>query len=295
MNLSRSKQDWQKRSNTRSIINVFVSALSALQNPLVALPSLIYFLLHLAVMIIYLNIHSGILHSFWSFFIGGISPDVFRHYPHHIILMQAVLGRFDIFLDIFIHIIMQGATVVMVGSVLSGRTPSAAGSFARTFRHYPQLLAVSIIGSGAIFLIINISEMVTSSLIPGARLISAGGSVLLALIIQGVLVYTTPLILLEGKDVFPSIRKSLSMAGKMIILTSLLILIPFILTLPSVLLDIKAEMISFRLSPDFIIYNHTVGELLQTIATYLITAGSAVVVIMYKIKTLDESNTAKGG
>ncbi|MBD3179370.1 MAG: hypothetical protein GF417_07055 [Candidatus Latescibacteria bacterium] len=293
MNLSGSRKDWQKESNTRSIINVYISALSALRNPVVALPSLIYFALHILIMAIYLNIQSPALHSFWALFIRGIAPEIFRHYPHHIILMQAVLGRFDILLDIFIHIIIQGATVAMVGSVLSRGNPDAAPSFSLTFKRYGHLLAVSIISSGIIFLVLNISEMVTGALIPGGRLIFAGASILAALAVQGLFVYTTPFILLEGEDAFSSIGKSSSLACHSVILTALLVVIPFILTLPSVLLDIKAEMISFRLSPDFIIYNHIVGELLQTIATYLITAGSAVIVIMKRTDLLEQSDEMK--
>ncbi len=280
----------RQASNTRSIVNTFVSSLSALKAPVVALPSLIYFILHLTIMLTYLHLQIETLQSFWALFAGGINPGIFNHYPHHIILMQSVLGRFDIFLDIFVHIIIQGATVVMVAAFLTGGAPSATRSFSLTLRRYGHLLAVSIISSGAIFLTINISEMAASYLIPGARLIAAGVSVIIALMIQAVFVYTTPFILLESEDAFSSIRRSFRMAFRLAGLTSMLVVIPFVLTLPSVLLDIKAEMIAFRLSPDFIIYNHTVGELLQTIAIYLMTAGSAVIVITNRRNLLDDAD-----
>ena len=290
MDTRESTAEWRQESRIRSIVNTFVSSLSALKAPVVALPSIIYFILHLSIMFVYLNLQIEAFQSFWALFVGRINPEIFTHYPHHIILMQSVLGRFDIFLDIFIHIIIQGATVIMVGTFLTGGNPSAFRSFSLTLSRYGHLLAVSIISSGAIFLTINISEMVASYLNPGVRLIAAGISVIIALMIQAVFVYTTPFILLESEDAFSSIRRSYRLALSFAPLTSLLVIIPFVLTLPSVLLDIKAEMIAFRLSPDFIIYNHAMGELLQTIATYLITAGSAVIVIKYRRKLLDDAD-----
>jgi hypothetical protein len=289
----RPKGNWQWRPRRHSILKIFISALSALRNPVVALPSVIYFCFHIAIMVVYLRLQNDIIHSFWTILVRGADPEIFNHYPQHIILMQTVLERFDIFLDIFVHIIIQGWLVVLVATSLSRRNPSAAESFSITIKRYGHLLAVSIISSGAVFLIMNISEVITSSLFPSGRLISAAGSVLLALAVQGALVYAAPFILLEKENLFSSIRKSFSLARRALLLTSLLIVIPFILTLPSVLLDIKAEMISFRLSPDFIIYNHTMGELLQTIATFLMTSGSVVILMMDRMNLLGRTEEPK--
>jgi hypothetical protein len=264
-----------------SILRIFITALSALKKPVVAVPSIIYLLIQAGIMLLYLNSTGSLLNSFWAFFVSGISAETLSHYPHHIILMQPVLSRLDVFFDIFIHVIFQGAIILMVYSSLRGQKPPAGKSFAQATGRYPGMVVISLISSGLVFFFINLSRYASRSLgtVPHAALLITG--VILGLAVQALFLYSLPLLVLKGGGPLKAIKKSFSFASRSPAVTFLAVLLPFILTLPTVFLDIKAEMISLRLSPDFMIYNHLVGEVLQTISTYLVMAGSTVIIIKY--------------
>ncbi len=285
------KNQTQKRSsridnvkgiaNAKSIPVIFNKALSALKHPIVAVPSILYFIFQILIMLFYLRSINKPWSSFWAFLINGISPKVLGHYPHHIILMQPILGRFNQFTDIFIHVVFQGAIVLMITSFLAGRKPSLRRSFSLSIKRYIHLAAASLAGSAAIFACINISRTASKSLDPTPHMVVIAAGIICGLIVQALFLYTTPLILLKKMSAAAAIKNSISIASRLAAVTLLIIILPFILTLPSIFLDLKAEMISLRLSPDFMTYHHIVKEILQTISTYLITAGSAV--IFYKI------------
>ncbi|MCD6380523.1 hypothetical protein J7M07_08795 [bacterium] len=273
----------KRTPNAKSILDIFNKALSALKKPAVAVPSILYFILQIIIILFYLLSINEPWSSFWAIFIKGISSKALGHYPNHIILMQPVLGRFNLFIDIFIHVIFQGATVLMISSFLTGRVISLRKSFSLSLKRYIHLAIVSIAGSAAIFACINISRMASRSLGQTPHMLVIMAGIICGLMIQALLLYTTPLILLKKISAVTAIKDSISIASRLATVSLLIVILPFILTLPSILLDLKAGFISLRLSPSFMIYHHIVKEVLQTISTYLITAGSAVIFISYKL------------
>jgi hypothetical protein len=197
--------------------------------------------------------------------------------------MQPVLGRFNLFIDIFIHVIFQGATVLVISSFLTDRVISLRKSFSLSIKRYIHLAIVSIAGSATIFACINISRMASRSLGQTPHMLVIMAGIICGLVIQALLLYTTPLILLKRVSAVTAIKDSISIAIRLATVSLLIVILPFILTLPSILLDSKAMLISLKLSPDFMIYHLVVKEILQTISSYLITAGSVVIFITYKL------------
>ncbi len=267
-----------------SIVKIFVTALSALKKPVVAVPSVIYLIFQITIMVLYLDSTGAAANSFWALFISSVPAETLSHYPHRIILMQPVLSRLDLFFDIFVHVIFHGAIVLLVYRFLSGRTVSCSKSFSGAIKRYPRLLLVSLISSGAVFLTVNASRFFSRDLSPIPHAVILGAGVLFGIAVQAYFLYSLPLVLLKDTGPIKAIKSSFSIASRHFPATFLAVILPFILTLPTVFLDIKAEMISLRLSPDFMIYNHLAGELLRAISTYLVIAGSTVILTRYVLK-----------
>ncbi len=237
----------KRTPNAKSILDIFNKALSALKKPAVAVPSILYFILQIIIILFYLLSINEPWSSFWAIFIKGISSKALGHYPNHIILMQPVLGRFNLFIDIFIHVIFQGATVLLISSFLSGRVISLRKSFSLSLKRYIHLAIVSIAGSAAIFACINISRMASRSLGQTPHMLVIMAGIICGLMIQALLLYTTPLILLKKISAVTAIKDSISIASRLATVSLLIVILPFILTLPSILLDLKAGFISLRL------------------------------------------------
>lgn len=282
---SGTEKNWQPRSGARpkakEVLKIFVTALSALRKPAVAVPSIIYFIIQMAVMAFYIRFNSPPWSSFWAFFVEGVGANALGRYPHHILLLQPILTRFDIFFDIFVHVIFQGAISVMVFHALTSSSPAIGGSFRIALTRYHRLVITSLISSVAIFLLVHASRIVSGPSGGPLRLTLIVAGMLAGIAVQAAFLYSIPYIVLEDITALRAIRKSFSIAAGNRLVSFLIVLLPFILTLPSLFFDIKAMMVSLRLSPDFMIYNHVAREIMYTIATYLITAGSIVILIKY--------------
>ncbi|MBN2184717.1 MAG: hypothetical protein JW746_05270 [Candidatus Krumholzibacteriota bacterium] len=261
----------------KETINTFHTSVSILKDFRIAVPSFFFLILHLGILISYLSSLDPPSSSFWALFIGGLSSSDLGHFPDHIVLMQPILDRVDIFVEIFINIIFQGATTVLIYSGITGRSLSFAGAFRAAFGKYLQLFLISLFASLFIFLVFFLAGNFRASLSPIAGNTVYAVSMAVALAIQGLFLYTTPAILLYDSNLFRSFRVSISIAWNCPATTFFIVFIPFILTVPTTFISIKSALIATRLSPDFIIHNYIVSSVIEMISIYLITAGGTVI------------------
>jgi hypothetical protein len=262
-----------------NIFGIFAEALSQLHHGRIAVPLLLYFALRIAIVSLYLASVTEPLSSFWALLIGGLSGEDLGHYPVHLILMPAILGRLDIALDILVSVLFQGATIALVASAYRRGPVSLAAGFSEAARGYRHMIVVMLVVSIALFACINVPRFLATHLDDVARLGTTGLALLLGLCVQALFLYAIPLIVLEGYPAPRAIAASARFARRNAFTTFLLVAAPFILTVPTLLLGFRAEMIAFRISPDFLLINQIAGEIMQLIATYLIIGGATITLI----------------
>ena len=261
----------------REAINALHISVSILKDFRIVVPSLFFLLIHMGILKTYLSSIDPPLSSFWALFINGLSGSDLGHYPDHIILMQPILDRIDIFIEIFINIIFQGAITVLIFSAISGKSLSFAGAFRATFRKYFQLFLIALFASALIYPVFILAGNIRAGMSGIAGNTVYAASVAAALAIQGLFLYTTSAIMLYDPNLLRSIRESFRIAWNSPATTFLLVLIPFILTLPTTFIGLKSALIATRLSPDFIIHNYIVSSVIEMISIYLLTAGGTVI------------------
>jgi hypothetical protein len=108
--------------------------------------------------------------------------------------------------------------------------------------------------------------------IAGAAL-GVAASTLICVVLQAFLLYAIPFVLLEGRAAPDALRRSFGFAGRHFVESFLLVLVPFILTVPTMLLSMNPEAIAFQISPEFLIHVQIAGEAIQFVATYLLMGG----------------------
>ncbi len=278
----------------REAINSFHSSVSALRNPRVAVPPLLFLIVHLGILLSYLSSLDPPSSSFWAFFVKGISGSDLGHFPQHIILMQPVLDRVDMFVEIFINIIFQGTIVALIGSNGSGKQISLLDGFRASFGKYLQLLLISILASAVIFIVFYSAGKIRTDLgaVAGNTIYAAGLAVALA--IQAMFLYTVPAIILKDLNAFRSLSNSIRIACEAPATAFFLVLIPFILTVPTTFIGIKSALIATRLSPDFIIHNYIVSSVIEMISAYLLIAGGTVVFLRRTKNSFDRPHEYSG-
>jgi hypothetical protein len=263
----------------RNVLRIFATALSLLHNGKLAVPLLLYFVLRIAVIFLYLSSVNEPLSSFWALFVGGFSGEDVSHYPAHLILMPTILSRLDIVLDIFASVLFQGATILLVAAAFRKRKTSLGAGFTGAARGYPHMVAVTLVVSIALLLCMNAPRLLNPALSGAAHYGIYALVLLLGLCVQALFLYAIPFILLEGRTAPGAIASSLRTAARSVVTTFLIVAVPFVFTIPTLLLGLKAEMIAYRISPDFLLINQIAGEIIYLIATYAIIGGATITLI----------------
>lgn len=288
----------ERRSLATSISSAFQAfhaSLALLAAPGIAAPYLIYFLLQMLLLAVYLAENSGSLARLWALPVSGVSAETLGHYPAHLLLLQPILGRIEIVLEVLIKSLFHGATVFLVAKAMRRGKPSLLRAFSAAGRRYPHLLGVSIISSAAVYAMVFLGSWLSSGMEGPARYAALGGGIATGLLIQSLFVYAIPYIMIDGLSAVAALASGISLSLRTFTKTLLIVAVPFLLTVPVVLLDMKAEMIALQLSPDFMIHNHIASRVMELVSTYLITASSTVIFLARKVDRPAGTSIELGG
>jgi membrane-anchored glycerophosphoryl diester phosphodiesterase (GDPDase) len=143
---------------------------------------------------------------------------------------------------------------------------------------------VMLVISIALFVCLNVPRLLATHLGGVARLGITGVALILGLLVQAFFLYAIPLVVLERYSAPKAIAASVRITRRSAFTTFLLVAVPFILTVPTLLLGFRAELLAFRISPDFLLINQIAGEIMQLIATYLIVGG-ATIALIHRLQT----------
>ena len=267
-------------AGVRAGLRSLYEAIQILQSGKVILPLLAYFVIKILLIISFIESGTGGLHAFWSFLLPGGQADGLEHYPHHVMLLPLAMQRLDIALDLFLHIIAQGMTVLLVAAVYSGKSTGVVSSFHGTMRRYGHLVIVMVVALAAILIAANIPYLVPIS--PGSlphRHIPTAVGILFGLITQAFFIFAVPIVLLSRRRAFGALLDNFRLAFHNYTAALTLALVTFIVSLPTFLLGFKSQVIALRLFPELLIYIQITTELLQFISTYLLVGGVTVLLL----------------
>lgn len=276
----------ERKSLARSIASAFQAfqvSLTMLIDPRIAAPYLFYFILQMIFLAAYLAFNTGVLAHFWTLLVPGVSPEHLGHYPAHLLLLQPILGRIEIFLEVLLKCVFHGATVYLVARAMRRGKPSLPRSFSSAWSRYPRLLVVSIVSSAAVYAAVLLGVWLSSGMEGLAKYTLLGGGIAAGLVAQSLFVYAIPMVMIDDSSGLSALASGVSLSLRTFTKTLLVVAVPFILTLPTILLDLKAEMIALQLSPDFMIHSHVASRVMELVSTYLITASTTVIFLARKV------------
>jgi hypothetical protein len=283
--------DAEERKNLlRSLASAFQAfqvSLTMLIDPRIAAPYLLYFVLQMILLAAYLAGNTGPLARFWALPVPGISPDYLGHYPAHLLLLQPILGRIEMILEVLLKCVFHGATVYLVTRAMRRGKPSLPRSFSAAWSRYPRLLVVSIVSSVAVYAAVLIGVWLSTGMEGWARYALLGGGIAAGLVAQSLFVYAIPMVMIDDTSGPSALASGISLSLRTFTKTLLVVAVPFMLTVPTILLDLKAEMIAIQLSPDFMIHNHVASRVMELVSTYLITAAATVIFLARKVDRPD--------
>jgi hypothetical protein len=274
----------------RNAFNAFQVSLALLVDPRIGAPYLFYFILQMGLLALYLFVNTGPLASFWAMAVKGVAPEYLGHYPAHLLLLQPILGRIEIFLDVIVKCLFNGATVYLVTRAMKRGRISLPRAFSKAGREYLNLLGVAAVSAVAVYLAVFAGVKISIGMEGLARYGLLGGGIALGLLVQSLFVYCVPFIMIDRLPAHAAIASGVSLSLRTLTKTFLIVALPFLLTVPTILLDMKADMIAIQLSPDFMIHNHIASKVMELVSTYLITASATATFLARKVDRPEGTN-----
>ena len=276
-------------ADIRTGFSAIYQALQLVRSIKIVFPLLLYFLFKLFVIILYAKGGPGILDRFWALFLSGHGAGSVGHYPQRFLLFPSLMGRLDIALDILLHVIAQGATILLIASAIGEKSLGLAGSFGHTMRRYWHLVGVMLVATLLILAAAYLPALPSSfGWTSRNRYLITGGGIVLGLVVQAFFLYAVPFVLLNGESFLKAIGKSFRLARRRYLLALTLAAVPFIVTLPTFMLGFKAQAISLRLFPELLMHIQIMGEIMKTISAYILVGG---VTVIYTEETAPDSKS----
>lgn len=265
-------------NGVRAGFSAIYNALLLVRGIKIVLPLLIYFLIELIVIVLYARSGPGTLDGLWALFLPGRGADTLGHYPQRLLLLPELMGSLDVVFDVLLQVVAQGITVLLVASALVGKPLNLARSFGLAMRRYWHLIGVMFIAT-VIMMIITYLPVLLSSLgwTSRNRYVEIVAYVALGILSQAFFLYAVPYVLLDNDPFHKALVKSFRFALKRYPLSLTLAAVPFIVIMPTFLLELKAQIISLRIFPELIIYIQILGDIMKLVSGYILVGGVTVV------------------
>ena len=264
----------------RAGLEAIYKALSLVRGIKIVLPLLLYFLFEIGVIILYVKGGPGFLDGFWRLFLPEGAAAAIRHYPQRLLMLPVLLGRLGIAFDVLLYSIAQGTTVLLIASAISGGPISLSGCLGRTMRRYWHIAGVMLIATLALIAATYIPSIPSSlGWVEHNRYLSTGGGIILGILAQAFFLFALPFVLLRGEPLLGAIGRSFRFAGRRYLLALTLAAVPFVITIPTLLLGFKAQIISLRTFPELMMHIHILGEIMKLVSGYILIGGVTVALI----------------
>ncbi len=261
-----------------------MSAARCLSHVKPAIPLLMYFILKLCMIIAYSATQWIPPRWLLDIIANGIAAEQFARYPDRMILMPLFLTRIEIPLEILVLSFVYGLTIFLVASARKGEAISLERALSSVSPRWPHLALAYLVSSTALFVVVRIPAILTSN----ATGVSYSMQFLLAAIVgivaQSFLAYAGTLVVIEKRTGLDSVKSSAFFAGHHLVESLLLVAIPFVVSLPVLLLSLNPSAIASQLSPDFLVIWQIAAEAIDMVMGYFLVGAATIFLMQSKEK-----------
>ena len=242
----------------------------------VLMPLLLYLAFKILVTIVYINTPTEPFTSFWAIFVEGLNGKDLAHYPDFLINIGTILSRLDFLFDVFILVVAEAMTIMLVFSLYRHSSIKLGEAFSDSVSKYPKLVAGAIFSSIFLFIAMSLPTLIIKGSLFTSSTKGALVSGIAGLLIQPLIIFIIPFIVLKNASPLSAFSKSVRMGLKNYIEGLTIVTVPFLISLPITLLEMKTTVIAFRLSPEFLIQLQFASELIEFISLYVLIGGTTI-------------------
>jgi len=261
----------------RQIVEVYRQVFSLFKkNPTIWLPFIFLgFVNFVALMVLYLApsppfsyILAPIIRTFWG--------EQFLHYPDNFILLPRLFHHANVFVISLISVFITGIVIKKIESEnTSGESVSTQVAARAVWRRYISLFVVWVVSFSLSMGLLKVVLAVT----PRIFALQFGISLLTLVVMQALLCFLPPAILISQKGFFKSSWEGLVFGARHWVLTSVMIFLPVLLVTAISFLKAFTPMV-IRFSPEVVLWILVFGVAISIMVDLVVT--SAVTVLFLK-------------
>jgi hypothetical protein len=258
-------------------IHAFYETLGVLSRPAIWFPLVLYLGIKIGIIVLYRMTFLGPLHVMWEFFMPDDIRATVGHYPFDLIHMSALLDRFGLLVGVLVGVIFEGATIVLFANAFREKSLSLQQAFRIAQHRYRALVGVALVTTLALLALTELPAYVlgfTSILVSPKVLTFAGG--VGGILVRTLFLYTMPLVLLTDRSVFPAVAESFRWAARSFPQTLLLVLVPFLITVPTMIMGFQSATLIAQVEPEVMIPLRVMTEIAAWMSTLLMIGGLTV-------------------
>ena len=252
-----------------SIQSLFVQAFTSSGRLVIWLPMLMYFALKVSVMFFYLATVRGPLQPLWAFGLDATAAARLDHYPWDLLLMPVIMANVELWLEVVVGVILQGATFLLFMAAMEESRLSLGDAMQNATRRWLHLFGVALVASLVLFLWFWLWEEYLRGLrIPfRMRSLTQYG---VAAAVQALFVYAIPLVLADGLNAPKALWTSVRLAVSSPLRSLVIVLVPLALTWPATFLSGETRVLVDRLSPEILVHVQIAQEIIHVPAMVIL-------------------------
>jgi hypothetical protein len=262
------------------LLGLYLAALRSMRALRLWLPFFLYAVLQIVLLLLCISYVNPRLYPLLSPLIsllGERNAELFSHYPELFILLPYVFQWGKLFLSI----IFEGLAIGLASALFVAAFQTRHRSYAKlssVFTRWPQLLVTWTIITGVIFLVSWLAPEIFAEYLRGSPRRVEVFQVLLrvvTVVIYAVFVYAVPAMVVRGNNIVQGLRTSVICFVENPVFSILLVLIPFLFTIPVTYLSSKAGVVVAKFSPELMFYILLLAVIIDMLVNIILT-GSVV-------------------
>lgn len=247
------------------------SALASVFRPVIWVPFLIVAGAKVALLLILMFFHHGLILPIGLPLIKLLGGEAATHYPIFFYALPTMFSRANLVVDVLVASIAGGAATMLFARAAGFADTHKAWGWA--WRCAPTLIPANILVMGLLFGVAALGRLVPHELVLQNGMVRwgiRGGTLLLFVVIQSFLVYTTAWVVLIGHKLGPAFRDSIRVALRTFLPTALVVALPALLLFPLSYAGSRVDLVASKFRPEVIVGVLCAQVALEILATFLL-------------------------
>jgi hypothetical protein len=250
-------------------------AVSALGRKRILVPFLLYGAAQLGVLASLSTFHAPGLSPVAEPIVRSLGGEVATHYPQFYIVLPSIVEKAFAVLHMVLGSLLMGAATVMLWTSFVHRPCTLHEAFVKARRRYPQLLGIAVVVDVLAVTLSTLAYRLASGENGGilaAPFAARGGALFLALLVQTLMAYAVPSLLISNSGFLGALWRTAQLAARNPVTTFIVVTVAFLPHVPLRYVASKSLFIVENLKPELVAWLTGLDVLVAIVTGFFVVA-----------------------